>query len=288
MNRGADAAPYVFRTINEYKAWRKDISGKVGFVATLGALHEGHFALINRAKQLSDHVVVSIFVNPLQFGPKEDFSIYPRPFESDLDHCTRLKVDVIFNPSVEEMYPQGKDFCTRVVPPLNLADVLEGSFRPGFFTGMATVVAKLFLIVEAHITVFGEKDYQQLLVVKKMVQDLNIPIVVYSLPTERIPDSFALSSRNAYLTDDQRKIAPKIYEILKATADSIRSNPSALKEAIKLGKRQFSDLGTIDLQYLEARDAETFEEIANFKGKAVLLVAAKIGNVRLIDNIILD
>jgi pantoate--beta-alanine ligase len=278
----------VFKTVREYKVWRGSVKGTVGFVATLGALHEGHFSLIRRAGELSDNVVVSIFVNPLQFGPKEDFGKYPRTLEADLDHCRKLGVKAVFHPSVEEIYPEGKDACTKVIPPPEIADVLEGSFRPGFFTGVATVVAKLFLIIEPDITVFGEKDYQQLVILKKMVRDLSIPVTLYSMATSRTEDSFALSSRNAYLSEDQRHAAPKIYQALCSTAERIRANPAALEAAVEAGKKELEEDGIIHVQYLTVRDAETFEEVSRFDRKLVLLVAAKIGDVRLIDNIVLQ
>jgi pantoate--beta-alanine ligase len=287
MTGASIRTPQVFKTIREYAGWRKEQEGTVGFVATMGALHDGHLSLIRRAKELSEHVVVSIFVNPLQFGPKEDYSTYPRTFEADLEHCTKLGVAAIFYPSSEEIYPAGKEACTKIVPPSSMADVLEGAFRPGFFTGVATVVAKLFLIVQPDITVWGEKDYQQLLIVKRMVRDLNIPVSIYSVPTGRTDSSLALSSRNAYLSEDQRKLAPEIYQVLSAAAKKIRADPAALGEAIAAAKKQLADTGTINVQYLEARDAETFDEVNSFDRKIVLLVAAKLGEVRLIDNIII-
>src|SRR5262249_23306954 len=150
-------------------------------------------SLIRYARELSDHVVVSIFVNPLQFGPNEDLATYPRTFEADLEHCANLGVSAVFYPSTEDIYPEGINSCTQIVPPSSLADVLEGAFRPGFFTGVATVVAKLFLIVQPHITVWGEKDYQQLLIVKRMVKDLSIPVIIYGVSTGRENTSLALS-----------------------------------------------------------------------------------------------
>jgi pantoate--beta-alanine ligase len=252
----------------------------------MGALHAGHLSLISRARDLNDNLVVSIFVNPLQFGPKEDFGSYPRTFESDLEHCRALGVDTIFSPNAEEIYPDGKDFCTKVVPPPFLGDVLEGHFRPGFFTGVATVVSKLFEIVQPDMTIFGEKDYQQLLIIKRMVRDLNMPLIVQGGPTVRADDGLALSSRNAYLSPEQRKIAPMIHKILSDTVRQFKSEPNKLRTLVEKGREQFKETGSIDLQYLEVRDAETLEEVNAFKKKVVLLAAAKIGDVRLIDNLI--
>jgi pantoate--beta-alanine ligase len=278
----------VFNTISEFKNWRQQVSGSVGLVTTMGALHEGHFSLMERARELADNLVVYIFVNPLQFGPNEDFATYPRTLEKDLENCSKMGAQAVFCPSAEEIYPDGKDFCTKVVPPPELADVLEGAFRPGFFVGVTTVLAKFFSIIDPDITVFGEKDYQQLLIVKRLVKDLNMRVTVYGAPTNRAQEGLALSSRNAYLSADQRDAAPKIYQILGATAAKIKANPKAVKEAIEAGKKQFADTGVINLQYLEARDAETFAPVDHFDRKIVLLTAAKIGNVRLIDNVVIQ
>ena len=278
--------PQVFETVKEFRAWRKQSGGSLGFVATLGALHAGHLSLIERARSLNDNVAVSIFVNPLQFGPQEDFATYPRTLEADLEHCRSLQVDAVFLPSVDEIYPDGKDACTKVVPPPFLAEVLEGKFRPGFFTGVATMVAKLFDIVQPDITIFGEKDYQQLLIVKRLVRDLNLPLLVEGGQTVRAEDGLALSSRNSYLSEEQRKIAPMIHKILSEVVGNFTSQPDNISFAVEKGKQQFKESGAIDLQYLEARDAESFDEVDRFDRKLVVLAAAKIGSVRLIDNII--
>ncbi|PWU02190.1 MAG: pantoate--beta-alanine ligase [Candidatus Melainabacteria bacterium] len=286
MDRSSAGSPQVFKTIKEFRDWRRSVRGSLGFIATMGALHAGHLSLISRARELNDNLVVSIFVNPLQFGPKEDFGSYPRTFETDLELCRKLGVDTIFSPGTEEIYPDGKDHCTKVVPPPFLGEVLEGHFRPGFFTGVATVVSKLFEIIEPNMTIFGEKDYQQLLVVKRMVRDLNMPLLVEGGPTIRADDGLALSSRNAYLTEEQRKIAPMIHRILSDVIGQFKSEPNKLTALVEKGKQQFSKTASIDLQYLEVRDANTLEEVAAFDRKVVLLTAAKIGSVRLIDNLI--
>lgn len=287
MDCSSVKCPEVLATVADFRDWRRKARGTVGFVATMGALHEGHLSLIERARQLNDNLVVSIFVNPLQFGPKEDFSSYPRTFERDLEHCRRLRVDTLFAPKAEELYPEGKDACTKVIPPPFLADVLEGHFRPGFFTGVATVVSKLFHIVEPDVTIFGEKDYQQLLVIKRMISDLNLPIALQGGPTVRAEDGLALSSRNAYLNDEQRQTAPTIYKILCRARDAIKSRSKDVRKAVEAAREEFGQTKLIDLQYLEVRDGETLGEAVSLDRKIVLLTAVKIGSVRLIDNVIL-
>ena len=170
---------HVFETVNDFKSWRQKQNGSLALVPTMGAIHAGHLSLIQKAQTLADHVVVYIFVNPLQFGPNEDFDTYPRPLKDDLAACDRAKVNVVFCPAEKEIYPEGKENCTKVVPPAALCDVLEGKFRPGFFTGIATVLLRFFNIIEPDIVVFGEKDYQQLVIVRHFIRDLNLPITIY-------------------------------------------------------------------------------------------------------------
>src|SRR5271163_3678839 len=170
--------PRLFKTVPECRVWREEVDGRVVLVPTMGALHDAHSSLVARAVELGERVVVSIFVNPLQFGPNEDFASYPRTFEQDLEVCAKAGVDAVLYPASEDIYPEGKENCTKVLPPPRLSDVLDGAVRPGFFTGVATVVAKLFNIVQPDVAVFGEKDYQQLLVVKQLVSDLNLPIKI--------------------------------------------------------------------------------------------------------------
>jgi pantoate--beta-alanine ligase len=230
----------------------------------------------------------------MQFGPKEDFGTYPRTPKADLEACKKESVDAIFMPSLSEIYPEGKENCTKVVPPAALADILEGHFRPGFFTGVATVLTKFFSIVQPNVVVFGEKDYQQLLVVRRFVQDLNLPITVYGAPTMRESDGLAMSSRNAYLNKEQRAIAPRIQELLQEAGKKIKTiktiktiDASEIDKLIEPIRKQLIE-ATFDLQYLEARDAETLQLVTSQTKKIILLVAAKIGTVRLIDNLIIS
>jgi pantoate--beta-alanine ligase len=278
--------PLVVKTVSDFRAWRAEAEGKVALVPTMGALHEGHVSLIKRGRELGKQLAVWIFVNPLQFGPKEDFGSYPRTFEQDLETCAQAGVDVIFSPSVEEIYPDGKDKSMTVVPNPELGDVLEGTFRPGFFTGVATVVAKFFNIMQPHVAMFGEKDYQQLMVIRRMVQDLNLPIAIEALPIVRAEDGLALSSRNAYLSSEQRKKAPLLYQSLKMVEEKIRSGSTSVEDALAEGRAKISACEDFSLQYLEARDSRTFAPQASAKDALVVLVAAKLSNVRLIDNVV--
>jgi len=281
----------VLETIDHFKDWHKQQKGTLALIPTMGALHEGHLSLIRKAKTLADKVVVYIFVNPMQFGPKEDFGTYPRTPEADLEACKKEGVDAIFMPILSEIYPEGKENCTKVVLPAALADILEGHFRPGFFTGVATVLTKFFSIIQPNIVVFGEKDYQQLLVVRRFVQDLNLPITVYGAPTMRESDGLAMSSRNAYLNKEQRAIAPRIQELLQEAAREIKmmqtKNAEEIEKVLAPVREKFQQ-ANFELQYLEARDAQSLQPVSAETETLVLVVAAKLGNVRLIDNLIID
>ncbi len=258
----------------------------LGFVPTMGALHKGHLKLIEQARAECTHVVVSIFVNPLQFAPNEDFARYPRTFENDKALCEAAGVDAIFHPAVEVMYPGGQEGTTRVVPPAVLDQSLYGQFRPPFFSGVATVVARLFNLVQPHIAYFGEKDYQQLIVIKKMVFDLQIPVRVVAVETVREENGLAYSSRNVFLDAQQKIDAP----LLQATLQEIKRNslaqPAKLKEYIEAGKQKISALSDVDLKYLVACNAETLEELHDVKLPMVLLVAAKFKEIWLIDTLV--
>jgi pantoate--beta-alanine ligase len=277
--------------VAELSAWRKDLrldkdgSAIVGFVPTMGALHEGHMSLIRKARLECQFVVVSIFVNPLQFGISEDLSKYPRPFAKDLEFCRQAGVDLIFHPSVAEMYGGDETASTTVVPPPSLISILCAAFRPGHFIGVATVVLKLFNMVQANVAYFGEKDYQQLAVVKRMVQDLNVPIKIVGVPTGRDIDGLALSSRNVYLNEDERAMAPALYRTLCEVGNAAR-NDIPLQTALAKARSHIRQLADVELQYLEACDADTLETLVETTLPMVILVAAKFGSVRLIDNII--
>lgn len=278
------ATMQVVETVIDLKVWRKAHSGRVGFVPTMGALHEGHMSLVRRARQECDFVIVSIFVNPLQFGPHEDLNKYPRPLEKDLDLCRKDGVDLVFHPSVGEMYTGTE--TTKVVPPASITSTLCAPIRPGHFIGVATVVSKLFNMVEPTVAYFGEKDYQQLIVIRQMVADLNIPIEIVGVPTLRDKDGLALSSRNVYMNEDERQLAPKLHEVLCQVRDQSLKGDVSLKYALARGKEIIRQIPNAELQYLEACDADTLEALDEARLPMVILVAAKLGNVRLIDNII--
>jgi pantoate--beta-alanine ligase len=254
----------------------------LALVPTMGALHAGHFALVTRARRRAERVVVSIFVNPAQFAPNEDFTTYPRTFEADVAALARLKVDLVWAPSVNLMYPDG--FATRISLRGPATVGLEDAYRPHFFDGVATVVAKLFAQCRPDVALFGEKDYQQLRVVTRMAQDLDLRVKVIGVPTIREKDGLAISSRNVYLLPEQRAIAPVLYRTLKACADEIASNKS-IPAVLLAGRAAIKNAGFL-IDYLEARHTETLSPIVSLAdGPIRLLVAAKLGNTRLIDNI---
>jgi pantoate--beta-alanine ligase len=247
----------------------------------MGALHAGHIALMRRAQRRATRVLVSSFVNPAQFAPNEDFGRYPRTWQADLKLLAKERVDLVFAPAVLEMYPEG--FATRIVAE-GPARGLESDFRPHFFGGVATVVAKLFIAAMPDYALFGEKDYQQLQVVKRMTADLGLPIEIVGVPTVREKDGLALSSRNAYLSPAQRAAAPTLYRVLNETAGSIRKD-APIGPTLARGRRTIKAAG-FKLDYLEARHARTLEPISSrAEGPVRLLVAARIGTTRLIDNI---
>ncbi len=279
----------VFDTVRDFTVWRKRQSGVLALVPTMGALHAGHLSLIRKAQGVADHVVVYIFVNPLQFGPNEDLTTYPRNLEKDLSICEKAAVNTVFCPNEGEVYPEGKDRCTKVVPPSFLGDILEGKFRPGTFTGVSTAVSKFFNIVQPNMAIFGEKDYQQLVIMRRMVKDLNLPVTIYDAPTVREPDGLAVSSRNTYLTKEERVVAPCIYALLQKAAESIVQcrREIELEQVLQVNRLKFAEY-KFELQYLEARDAEDLLVITKHTNKIILLTAAKLGAVRLIDNLIIS
>lgn len=248
----------------------------------MGALHKGHLALVKLAKRRADRVVVSIFVNPTQFAPHEDFSTYPRNFATDLAALAKLNVDLVWAPSVAEMYPEG--FSTRIDAAGPAVAGLEDAFRPHFFGGVATVVAKLFLQVAPDIAIFGQKDYQQLKVVTAVANDLDIPVKVIGAPTVREKDGLALSSRNAYLSAAERAAAPTLNRVLKECA--LRIGAGKPIPAVLADGHAAIERAGFAIDYLEARNTATLAPIATLKeGPVRLLVAAKLGKTRLIDNI---
>jgi pantoate--beta-alanine ligase len=254
----------------------------VALVPTMGALHAGHLALVRRARRRAKRVVVSIFVNPAQFGPNEDFARYPRTWDADLAALSELAVDAVWAPSVGTMYPEG--FGTKIVPSGPALAGLEDTFRPHFFAGVATVVAKLLLQVAPDFAMFGEKDFQQLKVVTAMARDLDMPVKIVGVATVREPDGLAMSSRNAYLSASERPIAPSLYRALGECAARLRAGEPA-GVALAQGRAQIERAGFV-VDYFEARHAETLAPIASpADGPVRLLVAARLGRTRLIDNI---
>ncbi len=275
----------VIETIAEVKKARHELKGSVGFVPTMGYLHEGHLSLVKRARAENDTATASIFVNPTQFGPKEDFESYPRDTERDLTLLEKEKTDIVFMPSAAEIYPPRFNSWVEVE---DITGRLEGASRPGHFRGVTTVVAKLFNIVEPTRAYFGQKDAQQLAVIKKMVKDLNMDLEIVACPTVREPDGLAMSSRNTYLNPEERKAATVLYQSLnlakemwlkgEKNADKIR------REMTGLIRRQ--PLAHID--YVSIADNETLEELEEIKTPALVSLAVKIGKPRLIDNIVLE
>ena len=261
-------------------------SGKsIGFVPTMGALHAGHASLIYKARQDNDIVIVSIFVNPMQFGPHEDLKRYPRPFLRDAALCRKLNVDYIFCPEVQHVYPSG--FATAVEV-RRLQDVLCGSIRPGHFRGVATVVAKLFNACMPDRAYFGRKDAQQAVIIRRMVADLNIPVEVKVMPIVREPDGLAMSSRNVYLNPQERKDAVVLFKALQQAKNMIsqgKRNAHAVKKAMHaliLSKK------TASIDYIAIVDADTLTPLDKIKGKCLIALAVRIGRTRLIDNIVVN
>ena len=258
------------------KPFRTDQAG-VGFVPTMGALHAGHAALMRAARDRAPALVVSIFVNPLQFGPNEDFSRYPRPFEADLEMCAAEGVDVVFAPSYDVVYPTGNPSVT--VDPGPLADDLEGASRPGHFRGVLTVVAKLFGLVRPDLAVFGQKDYQQLALIEAMTRDLSMAVEIVGSPIVREPDGLALSSRNRYLGPYDRRRALALVAGLRAGADAGAGGPDAVRQA---GSAVLEAAAGVDLDYFEVRATDLGP--APESGIGRMLTAAWVGTTRLIDN----
>ncbi|MBR1141401.1 MAG: pantoate--beta-alanine ligase [Bradyrhizobium sp.] len=254
----------------------------VALVPTMGALHDGHISLVRQAKRRADKVVVSIFVNPTQFAPTEDFGSYPRTWKEDVAKLAAERVDLIWHPDAKAMYPDG--FTTRIVPEGPALAGLEDRFRPHFFGGVATVVAKLFAQCRPDVAIFGEKDYQQLRVVTQMARDLDLGVRVVGSRTVRERDGLAMSSRNVYLSADERRVAPTLHRALKELASRLRAGGD-MQDALRDGAATITQAG-FDLDYLEVRHAETLAPVTQDEsGPKRILVAARIGTTRLIDNI---
>lgn len=263
-------------------SWRH-AGERIAFVPTMGSLHAGHLALVTAARQAAERVVVSIFVNPLQFGPNEDFQRYPRSLDEDSRKLAETGADLLFAPPVDEVYPRGPAQATRVEV-AELGDILEGAHRPGHFSGVATVVAKLFNMVQPQQALFGEKDYQQLLVIRRMAADLCFPVQVVGLPTVRQADGLALSSRNAYLSPDQRVAAPALYQALRRAAASLAQGERDFAALEQAGMAALQAVG-FEPDYFAIRRADTLQPPGADAAEVVILAAARLGQTRLIDNI---
>lgn len=271
----------VARSVDELRALLAPLRAEssIGFVPTMGALHDGHMSLVTLARESADVCVLSIFVNPLQFGPTEDLERYPRPIEADLERARVAGVDVVFLPSVEEMYPDG---ATTTVVPGPVAEVLEGAHRPGHFSGVATVVAKLFNIVEPDVAVFGQKDAQQVAVIRAMVRDLDIDVRIEVGPTIREPDGLAMSSRNRYLDIEQRQRALAIHQALEAGSTALEAGGSPTDAEQQMA--EVLDEAGLETDYASAVDP--LDLSAPDAGDVLLLIAARVGSTRLIDNML--
>jgi pantoate--beta-alanine ligase len=257
---------------------------RLGFVPTMGALHEGHLSLVRAAKAQCGIVAVSIFVNPTQFGPKEDLAKYPRPFEHDCKLLEQEGVELLFAPSVEEMYPAG---AVTYVTVEGLSDKLCGRSRPGHFRGVTTVVAKLFHIIEPDAAFFGQKDAAQAIIIRRMVRDLNLPVEIVVCPIVREPDGLAMSSRNAYLDAQQRKSALVLYRSLTEVQKLFDRGERNASRLIEAGKQAFAQAPSVRLDYFEIVDPDTLDAIGEVRGQALVAVAGFVGSTRLIDNLLL-
>ena len=264
-------------------AWRR-AGERIGFVPTMGALHEGHLSLVRLARGRADRVVASVFVNPTQFGPNEDFSRYPRQPEKDATLLEAAGCDLLFLPGVETIYPPGN---ATFVEPAGAALGLEGACRPGHFRGVATVVLALFNLVQADVAVFGEKDAQQLTVIRQMVRDLHLPVEIVAAPTIREADGLALSSRNAYLSPQERQAATVLYRALATAAELITTEAGERRgdEVRRCLREVLASEPLAQVEYAEVVDAETFAPVDTLQGRLVLPLAVRVGGTRLIDNI---
>lgn len=256
---------------------------RVGFVPTMGALHEGHRSLIRRAREETDVVVVSIFVNPTQFGPREDLSAYPRPIEDDLEACESERVDVVFRPDAEEMYPDDPQTSVHVS---GLTESMEGVLRPGHFDGVALVCAKLFNIVGGCTAYFGEKDAQQLRVVRRMVRDLDLPVEIVACPTVRDTDGLALSSRNVYLSPEERERALALPRVLRCVERLVRTGERRTDVLEGVAREGLADVDAVD--YVALVDPDSLEPVRRVDGPVLVCAAVRVGTTRLIDNVLAD
>jgi pantoate--beta-alanine ligase len=259
---------------------------RIALVPTMGNLHDGHMKLVDEAKLRADVVVVSIFVNPMQFDRQDDLVRYPRTLQEDCEKLNKRKVDFVFAPAPADIYPQGTEGQTYVDVP-GISTMLEGASRPGHFRGVSTIVSKLFNLVQPDIACFGEKDYQQLQLIRKMVVDMGYDIEIVGVPTVRAKDGLALSSRNGYLTADQRKIAPGMSKVMNAIADKLQAGERDIEELVALAEQQVNEAG-FRADDIQIRDADTLLDVTESSQRAVILMAAWLGQARLIDNKVVE
>jgi pantoate--beta-alanine ligase len=275
----------VVTSLQEMFAERRMLTEPVGFVPTMGYLHEGHLSLVRRAKQECRSVVVSIFVNPTQFGPQEDLARYPRDLERDLRLLAPLEVDLVWTPTVDEMYPPGYQTWVTVE---EVTRPLEGAMRPGHFRGVTTIVSKLFNAVQPQRAYFGQKDAQQAAVIRQMTRDLNYPIEIVVCPTVREADGLAMSSRNVYLSPTERQAATVLYRALRAAEQAYQAGERNAERLRAVMRQVLESEPLARVQYASCADFDTLQELDEVRGKALLSMAVFIGNTRLIDNIVLE
>jgi len=278
----------VYRSISSLTKKIREIKSQgktIGLVPTMGFLHQGHLSLVKKARKDTDYVVVSIFVNPSQFGPKEDFKEYPRNLKRDSELCKKHGVDIIFAPQAKDMYPDGYLTYVNVE---RITDVMCGAWRPGHFRGVATVVSKLFNITMPDIAYFGQKDSQQAIVIKKMAQDMNMAVRIKVLPIVREKDGLAMSSRNVYLSPEERTEAACLYKSLRLAKNMFRQGERDSKKIIKKMKDFIKQKANARIDYISIVDMESLKDISRISKKALVAIAVRIGKTRLIDNIILN
>jgi len=281
----------VVHTIADCRDERTKLTGRVALVPTMGALHLGHLSLIGRAGELAESVVVSIFVNPTQFGPRDDFNKYPRPILTDLKKCHAAGVHLVFHPSAEEIYKPGAADIVIDLP--SLTNVLEGKHRPGHFKGVCQVVAKLFNIVQPDVACFGQKDFQQVRVLEAMVEALNFPVEMVACPTLRERDGLAMSSRNVHLSPDERSRALAISRALMLAAGESRNGVKQTNRLLATMQNVLLDVGNlgrvpVSIDYVAAVDPVTMKNVETVAGPTVLAIAARVGSTRLIDNVVIE
>ena len=283
------AGMWTASTVDELRRHRAAMKGKVAFVPTMGALHAGHLSLVHAARQANEHVIVSIFVNPTQFAPDEDYRNYPRTLEQDLQACREAKADGAFCPGVDEVYPPRVPECSITVPAM--AHILEGEIRPTHFAGVCRVVAKLLNMVRPDVAVFGQKDYQQLKIIQAMVADLAMPVRIVGLPTCREADGLAMSSRNAYLDPAQRQHAAGLYKALREAQRLVEDDAETDPDAVETAMEQVMMAYHVEPQYAVIRHPQTLAELDCIEpaltGGVIALVAGRVGETRLIDNMLL-